>query len=259
MASRARACAGILSLLACLCAGAVTPAAAGDAVQQTRALRQLAAPMTAVERRNRFVKVLLPLLQAANHRIVKERRMLLALVERRRQGQEISTAEHDWFAAIAERYSAPADDLDELLRRVDVVPPSLALGQAALESGWGTSRGAQGAAALFGEMARNGRRVRRFESPAHSVAAYVANLNTHHAYRGFRQARAAARQDGQPLDSRLLAVHLQRYSELGGAYVRHVQGMIRANGLQAFDDLLDGAPLVTVAEVPKNAPDEPPL
>lgn len=256
-ASRVRACAAILGICALLCAGVTASAAAGDTGRQS--LDQLAAPMTAAERRSRFVKLLLPLLQAANRRIVKERRVLLALAERRRAGAAINAAERNWLAGLAERYGAPADDFGELLRRVDVVPPSLALGQAALESGWGTSRGAQAAGALFGEMARSGRRVRRFESPAHSVAAYIGNLNTHHAYRGFRQARAAARQDGHALDSQLLVVHLQRYSVLGGAYVRHVQAMIRAHDLRAYDDLLDGAPQVTVAELLKPAPGEPPL
>jgi Bax protein len=174
------------------------------------------------------------------------------------EGAEISAAQRDWLAAIAGRYGAPADNLEELLRRVDVVPPSLALAQAALESGWGTSRGAQTAGALFGEMRRSGG-LRRFDSPAHSVASYVANLNTHFAYRGFREARAAARQDGRPLDSQLLAAQLLRYSVLGSTYVHHVQAMIRAQDLQAFDDLLDGLPRVTVAEVPKPATDEPPL
>jgi Bax protein len=260
IAARTRASVWIVGVLALLAAAAPTlaaPVRAQDRVQSP--LRELAAPMAAEVRKRRFIKLLLPLLQNANQQILKERRLILWLAERIADGGEPSLAQRAWLAAMAERYGASPGDFDELLRRVDVVPPSLALGQAALESGWGVSRGAQAGDALFGEMARNGRQLRRFHSPAHSVQAYLANLNTHPAYGEFRRERAAARQAGRPLDSLILAVGLRRYSTLGQDYVRHVRAMIRANGLQGFDDPLDSSLPSTVAAVPKPPFEDPSL
>jgi Bax protein len=260
IAARVRACAGILGVLALLAADApalAAPVHVQDSAQSR--LRGLAAPMAAEERKRRFIKLLLPLLQNANHQILKERRLIIWLAEQIAEGGEPGEAQRAWLAALAERYGAPPGDFDELLQRVDIVPPSLALGQAALESGWGASRSAQVADALFGEMARNGRHPRRFQSPAHSVQAYVSNLNTHPAYGEFRRMRAAARQIGRPLDPLVLAVGLRRYSVLGHDYVRHVRSMIRVNGLQGFDDLWDSSWPGTVAEVPKPPPEDPPL
>jgi Bax protein len=119
-----------------------------------------------------------------------------------------------------------------------VVPVSLALAQAALESGWGTSRGARNGHSVFGHM-RFGDddegRLRHFADLPAAVEAYALNLNTHRAYAEFRRARAAYRAEGKPLDGHSLAQHLHRYSERRMDYVRDVRGLMRANALRGLD------------------------
>jgi Bax protein len=128
---------------------------------------------------------------------------------------------------------------------VDAVPVSLALAQAAKESGWGTSRFAREGYALFGErcfetgcgMVPRARRkglsheVTRFDSPREAVASYVRNLNTHPDYAEFRQLRAKLRQAPSPHPGIDLAGSLTSYSERREAYVREIREMIRFNGL----------------------------
>jgi Bax protein len=183
-----------------------------------------------------FIKTLLPLLLMENERLLAERARLEDALA---AGADASPADREWLAELAERYDADPARPRELLRRVDAIPVSLAIAQAAIETGWGTSRVAQAGQALFGQMAfRAGDedgRVRKFEQLEHAVAAYAANLNTHRAYADFRRAREQARREDKPLDGHALAQHLQRYSERGMDYVRDVRSLMRVNGLRAFD------------------------
>ena len=140
--------------------------------------------------------------------------------------------------------------IDDLLYRVDVVPAGLALGQAAYESGYGTSRFALEGNSLFGQWTFGGEglvpeqqrksskgdhRIKTFEWPFDSVRGYFINLFTHPAYEDFRRLRADLRAAGQPLDSLVLADGLIRYSERGQEYVDSLKGMIRSNGLDIAD------------------------
>ena len=120
-----------------------------------------------------------------------------------------------------------------------------ALAQAALETGWGTSRPAQAGHALFGQMVYKDEddegRVRRFAALSEAVAAYAINLNSHRAYAEFRRARERARSEGKIPDGHTLAQHLHRYSERRMDYVRDVRSVMRTNGLKALDGArLDG-------------------
>lgn len=194
-------------------------------------------------RKSVFIKSLLPLLLLENERIAATREKLLALVENAGPADANDAA---FLEALAERYDAAPGNLRELLRRVDVVPVSLGLAQAALESGWGTSRGAKDGHSVFGHM-RFGvdeeGRVRHFADLPTSVEAYALNLNTHRAYAEFRRARAALRAEGKPLDGHGLAQHLHRYSERRMDYVRDVRSLMRANALRSLDQAkldLDG-------------------
>ena len=110
--------------------------------------------------------------------------------------------------------------------------------QAALESGWGTSRGAQRSASPFGQMVfldNDRSKIRPFEELAHSVEAYANNLNTHKAYARFRLKRAEQRARGATPDGYDLAQTLSAYSERKSDYVRDVRGIIKANKLQKLD------------------------
>ena len=132
---------------------------------------------------------------------------------------------------------------------MDEVPVSLAIAQAAKETGWGTSRFAQEGNALFGqwtwsgeglkpkEAAENkGHKVMKFNVLQASVRAYQRNLNTHSSYKEFRKARAKLRDKGLELDSLVLVKHLDEYAETGEQYVDVLQKIIKQNSLKDFDD-----------------------
>ena len=140
--------------------------------------------------------------------------------------------------------------LDELLYRMDIVPAGLALGQAAYESGYGTSRFATEGNALYGQWTYGGEglkpreqrtsskgdhRIKAFEWPFDSVRGYYINLMTHRAYEDFRRLRAELRAAGKPLDSMTLADGLLSYSERGQEYVDSLKGITRVNKLELAD------------------------
>lgn len=209
--------------------------------------RDLAALESSDLRKAVFIKSLLPLLLLENERILADRARLEKIYADIAAGETPGLIDQAFLAETAERYEVPADRPRELLRKVDAVPVSLAIAQAALETGWGTSRPAQAGHALFGQMIYRDEdddgRVRRFAALPEAVAAYALNLNTHRAYGEFRRARAAARGEGKPHDGHALAQHLQRYSERRMDYVRDVRAVMRANGLRALDKArLDGEP-----------------
>lgn len=203
-----------------------------------------------------FFRTVLPLVLRTNELILDERRRALAVIAEVEAGTA-SRRDRAWLVGLATRYrladdgELEADALDtvELLRRVDVIPVSLALGQSAYESGWATSRFAGEGNALYGQWTWNDTgikpkkqragmgdyRVAAFETPLDSVHAYAHNLNTHRAYREFRRKRAAMRAAGAPLGGLELADTLTRYSERGGDYVRTLKQMMRANGLPGLD------------------------
>ncbi|MBI3507478.1 MAG: glucosaminidase domain-containing protein [Proteobacteria bacterium] len=211
--------------------------------------RDLAALESSDVRKTVFIKTLLPLLLLENERILADRARLERILATAAAGETPAAADAAFLDEIAERYDSAADRPRELLRRVDAVPVSLALAQAALETGWGTSKPAQAGHALFGQMIYRNEdddgRVRRFDDLPDAVAAYAINLNTHRAYAEFRKARAIARANngGRAPDGHALAQHLQRYSERRMDYVRDVRSVMRANGLRVLDVArLDGEP-----------------
>lgn len=184
-----------------------------------------------------FLRVMLPLVLVVNEEIAEDRRRLEAMI-----AGKISR-DDGWLAELAARYGAEGAAPAQLLRRVDVVPPSLALAQAAEESGWGTSRFVREANNLFGhtgsdvapEGDESGQRMASFASLHEAVRAYVHNLNSHPAYEPLRRARANARARGTTPDGHTLAGTLVNYSERRGAYVDAIRALIRANRLLRFD------------------------
>ena len=199
-------------------------------------------------RKNMFIQLMLPLVLVANEAILEDRQHLLHLISGIKTGQKLSPTNQQWLTRLAERYEVRADDFSSLKYRVDTIPPSLALAQAALETGWGSSRFSHQGNALFGEWTFGERqgivpasrgddqdhKIRSFQSLLHSVAAYMDNLNSHPAYREFRAKRAYGRAVGRPADSRQLSATLRAY---GGdeRYVNKVSWVIQANRLQEFD------------------------
>jgi Bax protein len=157
-----------------------------------------------------------------------------------------------WLLLLSDQYDQPDSDLDALLKKVDVIPTSLALAQAIEESGWGTSRIAKVQNAMFGQFGEDPLGAwdyRAFNSLTAAVEAYARNLNTHRAYREFRQTRAKMRDKGGNLDAFALAATLFRYSERGPGYIKNLRGIIRDNDLKAFDSahLDDGEKVAVIA------------
>lgn len=210
-----------------------------------------------VERRKQlFFKTMLPLVVMVNDVIVAKRQRILEIRNDQANGKQLSSRDADWLAALYARFGVEAGDIDALLERVDIVSPSLALAQAAKESGWGTSRFAQEGNAIFGQRTWGGEgivpedrpedgtfKVRAFDSLLDSVWSYTHNLNSHDAYANLRRERAAMRAAGAPIDGDRLAGTLTRYSEIGTAYIDALRTIIRVNKL----DNLDRRPLQLVA------------
>lgn len=187
-------------------------------------------------RKRHFLAVLLPIAHQVSERIECDRANLSSLARRQELGLPLDATAQHWLDDLGRDYGAE-DDIAELLRRVDTVPISLLLAQAALESGWGTSRLALQGNALFGQIAGRSRQPRyaTFATLTESVQAYVRNLNTHAAYKDFRAQRAALRDAREPRQGHKLAAKLTRYSTRGSHYARHVQQIIASNALGRFD------------------------
>lgn len=198
-------------------------------------------------RKAEFFKFLRPLIVAENRRVLRQRRRLEQLARQ----PELTDDDSAWLARTAAEYklekphASDAELLGALLRRVDVVPMSLALAQAAKESAWGTSRFAVEGNNFFGEWCfRRGcgivprlraehrkHEVEAFSSASASVGSYLRNLNTHRNYSSFRMVRGALREAGRPLSGLLLADELVGYSERREDYVEEVKHLIRVNRL----------------------------
>lgn len=197
-----------------------------------------------------FLRTLLPLVLQANRELRRARGKVIAALDAQAAGR-LGATDALWLEAVAQWYGAEPGNAADLLSRLDAVPPSLALAQAAQESGWGTSRFALRANALFGqrswgdaavglaptEAERKDFKVRAFPDLMSAVRAYLHNLNSHPAYQELRARRARARALGAPLHALELVRGLESYSEEGPAYVAALSDLIRSNGLQDFDDL----------------------
>lgn len=200
-------------------------------------------------RKQLFFQTLLPLVLQSNAEISQDRHRLTGLVELARQGGDIAAADRLWLIVLAERYKVKRNDYQELLRRVDVIAPSLALAQAAEESGWGTSRFAREGNAIFGEWtnvknagivpanrdAGKTHQIRAFDNLLDSVRAYMRNLNTHRAYRGLRLVRFEMRQQNIAVTGVKLVEQLESYSERGDDYVITLRAIISTNKLRLLD------------------------
>ena len=199
-----------------------------------------------------FFEYMLPLVKEQNSLIKDQRERLLEL--RHLSVSEFSRAQEDLVTKLIKEYRVKSDqlskeDINQLLLRVDEVPASLALAQAAMESAWGTSRFAVQANNLFGQWcytkgcglvplrrdAGNSHEVEKFRTVSDAISSYLRNINSHRAYAGLRQDRAQLRATGDAVTGYKLAEGLIDYSELREAYVKEIQAVIRINKLAQYD------------------------
>ncbi|MDC1139456.1 glucosaminidase domain-containing protein [Candidatus Pelagibacter sp.] len=197
------------------------------------------------KKKDLFIQIILPLVIKENNNIKIDRIKLFNILNKSKN----TKAEKSWLNYKFKQYGVANKDLSILKIRMDEVPVSMAIAQAAKETGWGTSRFAQEGNALFGQWTWSGEgikpsnadddsthKVMKFKVLQASVRAYQRNLNTHSSYKKYRIARAELRDEGKKLDSMILSEHLDKYAETGKEYVRVLQQIIKQNNLTDFDD-----------------------
>ncbi len=197
------------------------------------------------EKKKLFLEIILPLILEENNRIKLDRIKLFKILKKNNN----TSSEIRWLNSKFKQYGVVKKDLSTLKIRMDEVPVSLALAQAAKETGWGTSRFAIEGNALFGQWTFSGEgikpagadaqdgthKVMKFKVLKASVRAYQRNLNTHNSYREFRLARAIMRDREEKLDSLELAEYLDKYAATGKEYTKVLKKIIKQNSLQDFD------------------------
>ena len=196
------------------------------------------------KKRDLFIKIILPLILDENAKIQDDRKRLFKIVSKNFN----TPGEKVWLKRRFKEYKIEDKDLTELKERMDIIPVSIAIAQAANESGWGTSRFALEGNALFGQWtwskkgitpkdkdSNKNHKVLQFQILKASVRAYKNNLNTHNAYREFREARAQIREDGQKPSGLRLTKYLERYAQTGKKYIRILNDIIEKNELEDFD------------------------
>ena len=197
------------------------------------------------KRKNLFIQIVLPLILKENNYIKLDRKKLFSILNKSNN----TLLEKKWLEKKFKQYGITNKDVSTLKIRMDEIPTSIAIAQAAKETGWGTSRFAQEGNALFGQWTWSGdgikpagsdenenHKVMKFKVLQASVRAYQRNLNTHSSYKDFRKARAQLRDENKPLDSLILTEYLDKYAETGKAYVKILQLIIKQNKLKDFDD-----------------------
>ena len=191
-----------------------------------------------------FIKIILPLILDENQKITEDRKRLFKILGKNFN----STGERVWLKRRFKEYKIDDGDLSKLKMRMDIIPVSLALAQAANESGWGTSRFALEGNALFGQWTwskkgispknkdpNKSHKVLQFQILKASVRAYKNNLNTHNAYAEFREARAKLRQEDKPIIGLELSKYIKNYAAIGEKYVVIINDIIERNSLTDFD------------------------
>ncbi len=191
-------------------------------------------------RKSLFIRILLSNILKANNKIVNEREKLIHLINK-------ANTKNKFILEMAQKYSGDTANIEELLQRIDIVPPSLAIAQAITESGWGTSRYAKEGNALFGHhVSKNDTgkfiqskyskiKLKAFNTVLQSIEAYMHNINSTRAYRLLRLERRNIRNEGDKITGKKLTPYLTRYSTKGIEYVNALNSMIRVQKLARFD------------------------
>ncbi len=181
-----------------------------------------------------FVETLLPHILKYNEDILADRTYLLRLKRIVDSGNSLSLEQRLWLQDLTKRYHLKRLSFDELLKRVDIIPASLALGQAVIESGWGGCKYARKQNSPFGFM-QDKTQLITFDSLYNAVKAYMDTLNKHPAYDSLRRIRAQQRQDGLHPCSLKLADGLLYYSIRRQAYTRQLKELIDIHSLKQYD------------------------
>ena len=191
-----------------------------------------------------FIKIVLPLIVAENEKILDDREKLKLLMKKK----FTSDLEKQWLRQKLLEYKVKKGNLDELIQRMDMIPVSIALAQAAKESGWGTSRFALEGNAIFGQWTWDGQgiaplkrdgdkshKILKFPILRASVKAYKNNLNTHKSYSKFREKRKSLRSKNKKITGLALTDTLKNYAQTGSEYTKILNQIITQNKLSDFE------------------------
>lgn len=209
------------------------------------------------EQQQEFINKIDKAVVSQNQIILNKRKELLEAYAVWQLGEPLSVKQINWVDHLAQEYNVDDKANNEfsslewemLLRRVDIIPPSLAIAQAINESAWGRSRFAKQANNYYGQWCYTkgcglvpkerpkGRtyEVRKFSTLDASVASYMKNLNTHYTYKNFRIERAKLRDQGSKIDGASLVPYLSGYSQMGSEYEKYIDSIISSNNLQSLD------------------------
>jgi uncharacterized FlgJ-related protein len=212
----------------------------------TRLPRDLDQIKTIKAKKETFLQIVLPLVVAENEKIETDRNYLLKVIRDNDSSEKLQ-----WLKRKFKEYKVKDGDINELIEKVDIVPTSIALAQAAKESGWGTSRFALEGNAIFGQWTWDGvgiepldksddqgHKILKFPILRASVKAYITNLNTHPSYKNFREKRLMLRQSNKALSGIDLIHELENYAETGKEYTRILEQIIEQNDLQEFESVV---------------------
>lgn len=224
-----------------------------DELTSSTLLPDFAAIDQTPERKEQFLAMLRPLVDEKNTKLFQSRERLLKIKAERDSSQTISGVNkrnleklREKFHVTYETYPDDAKAVDILLLRVDSIPSAMVLAQAAVESGWGTSRFAEEAHNLFGHWCYKPgcgivpskrsthakHEVKKFNNVEESLTAYFNNINTHNAYRPWRQLRAQLRDQPAAFTGHAMVAELGKYSGRGSAYIHELRTVIRSNDLE---------------------------
>jgi len=197
------------------------------------------------KKKDTFIKIVMPLVLDENNKISEDRRKLFKILNK----QMNSLGEKRWLKRRFEEYNIKNEDISELKLRMDTIPVSLVIAQAAKESGWGTSRFALEGNAMFGQWtwgkdgiepskkeSNKDHKILKFPMIRSSVKAYLNNLNTHKGYRELREARGELRKNNKKISGLDLANYLYNYAATGKDYVKTLKQIINQNSLTDFDN-----------------------
>ena len=200
-----------------------------------------------------FYLITLPIIHESNRLILEDREMVIN-IEKKFLRADLNENEVNETVRLAVKYKLDYSTIDlklfrDLKQRINIIPVSLALAQAIVESGWGQSRFALEGNALYGQWTTNEQKgiipedrdedkthaVRKFENLKQSVQAYMHNINTHRAYYSFRVVRRIAErvQYTDPISAKVK--FLAAYAEIGQEYVDKLELIIESNKLRKFD------------------------
>jgi Bax protein len=205
------------------------------------------------KQKKEFMKILLPLVANSNNQVKKERKFIenFFKIAEKNDFRKLDLTSLKILIRLYHKYHIKQlFDKKQYLKRIDIVPASLAIAQGAIESGWGKSRFVLEANNIFGHWTYSGKglvptnrdegkthKIRIFNSLQSSVNAYVLNLNRNNAYKNFRNVRKKVHDKKKIYNGLMASKTMINYSALKEKYIKILDSVITRNNLLYYDNL----------------------